>query len=75
MNLLELCFDHSENIRRLRNIARKHLPSQQKLATKKEKEHLTEYLETCFIHSENIRRLRNIAKEHLPSQQKLATRK
>ena len=36
------------NIRRLKNITRKHLPSQQKLATKKEKEHLTGTLEVCF---------------------------
>ena len=70
----KLCFCVSVNIRRLKNITRKHLPSQQKLATKTRKEHLTGTLELCFNHSVNIRRLKNITRKHLPSQQKLATK-
>ena len=63
------------NIRRLKNILRKHLPSTWKLETRREKQTLAQTWERCYIYSVNIRRLKNILRKHLPSLWKLETRR
>ena len=72
---LEVVFYSLGEYQKAKEYSERALPSQQKLATGKEKDHFTGTLELFFTHSVNIRRLKNITRKHLPSQQKLATGK